>query len=44
MNSAGYFVGKATTRVKYNLGRIYKEAGLSMDRFGSGLNNDIAYM
>ena len=25
------------------MGRVYKEAGLSLDRFGSGLLNDVAY-
>ena len=35
---------KAVTRLNYNAGRIYKEAGLSLDRFGSGLTYDIAYM
>lgn len=31
-------------RLQYNAGRVYKEAGLGLDRFGSGLTNDVAYM
>ena len=44
MNTPGYFVQRCLTRVKYNLGRVQKEAGLSLDRFGSTLTNDVAYM
>lgn len=44
MNSPAYLVGKITQRVNFNIGKVLKEAGLAMDRFGSRMNNDIAYM
>jgi len=44
MNSPAYLVGKISQRVNYNIGKVLKEAGLAMDRFGSRLNNDIGYM
>jgi len=44
MNSPAYLVGKITQRVNYNIGKVLKEAGLAMDRFGSRLNNDIGFM
>ncbi|CDW74518.1 UNKNOWN [Stylonychia lemnae] len=43
MNSPAYLLGKITQKVNYNFGRVFKEAGLAMDRFGSRLQNDIAY-
>lgn len=42
--SPGIIFTKAQARLQYNLGRIYKEAGLGLDRMGSGLGGDIAYM
>jgi gamma-carbonic anhydrase len=44
MNSPAYLLNKVTQRLQYNVGRVFKEAGLAMDRFGSRLENDIAYM
>lgn len=44
MNSPAYLVSKVTQRVNYNIGRVLKEAGLAMDRFGSRMVNDVAYM
>jgi carbonic anhydrase/acetyltransferase-like protein (isoleucine patch superfamily) len=44
MNSPAYLVGKITQRANYNIGKVLKEAGLAMDRFGSRLLNDVAYM
>ena len=44
MNTPQYLFGVMAKRVNYNVGRVYKEAGLAMDRVGSRLNNDIAYM
>ena len=35
---------KATVRLRYNMGRLMKEAGLGLDRTGSGFVGDIAYM
>jgi len=35
MNSPAYFMQKAIQRAQYNLGRVQKEAGLSLDRYGS---------
>ena len=43
MNSPAFLVQKCIQRVSYNIGRVQKEAGLSLDRFGSGLVNDVAY-
>ena len=44
MNSPAYLVGKISQRVSYNIGKVLKEAGLAMDRFGSRLNQDVGYM
>jgi carbonic anhydrase/acetyltransferase-like protein (isoleucine patch superfamily) len=44
MNSPAYLIGKMSQRVSYNVGRVMKEAGLAMDRFGSRLSNDVAHM
>lgn len=44
MNSPAFFVQKCIQRLNYNAGRVCKEAGLSLDRFGSSLSNDVAYM
>ena len=44
MNSPAFLIQKCLQRVNYNTGRVLKEAGLSLDRFGSGLTNDVAYM
>ena len=35
---------KATVRLRYNMGRLMKEAGLGLDRCGSGFMTDIAFM
>jgi carbonic anhydrase/acetyltransferase-like protein (isoleucine patch superfamily) len=43
MNAAS-ILNKAMTRTTYNTGRVLKEAGLAMDRFGSRLHNDVAYV
>ena len=43
MHNPGVIVSKMITRSNYNAGRVLKEAGLTMDRFGSRLMNDIAY-
>ena len=44
MNQPGYFIQKAIARAKYNVGRVQKEAGLALDRQGSMLVNDVAYL
>lgn len=44
MNSPALLISKVSQRVSYNFGRVFKEAGLAMDRFGSRLQNDVAYM
>jgi carbonic anhydrase/acetyltransferase-like protein (isoleucine patch superfamily) len=43
MNSPVYLFSKVASRVNHNVGRVFREAGLAMDRFGSRLENDIAY-
>ena len=42
--SPGIIFSKATVRLQYNWGRLLKEAGLGLDRMGSGFSGDIAYM
>ena len=37
-------ITRAVKRTNYNTGRVLKEAGLNIDRFGSRLMNDVAYM
>ena len=37
-------LSNCVTRTSYNTGRVLKEAGLAMDRFGSRFNYDVAYM
>lgn len=44
LNTTLYMIGQMVRRSNYNFGRVFKEAGLAMDRFGSRLSNDIAYM
>jgi hypothetical protein len=44
MNSPAYLLGKMTTRINFNIGKVMKEAGLAMDRFGARMTNDIGYM
>ena len=44
MNSPAYLFGKMTKRINYNIGRVLKEAGLAMDRAGSRMENDVAYL
>ena len=39
----GLIINRAVLRVKYNLGRLLKEGGLSMDRYGSRMSNDVAH-
>lgn len=39
----GLIINRAILRVKYNVGRIFKEAGLQMDRFGSRSSDDVGY-
>ena len=35
---------KCMQRLTYNIGRVQKEAGLNLDRIGSGLVHDVAYL
>ena len=42
--SPGILFSKATVRLQYNMGRLMKEAGLGLDRMGSGFTGDVAYM
>ena len=44
MNSPAFLMQKVVQRVNYNIGRVFKEAGLSLDRSGSNLVNDVAYL
>ena len=44
MHNPAIILSKAVQRTQYNAGRVLKEAGLSMDRFGSRLSHDIAYL
>jgi len=43
-NRLGQWPGWMITRVKYILGRNFKELGLELDRRGSVMSNDIAFM
>ena len=42
MNPAAV-LNKAIQRARYNTGRIFKEAGLTLDRYGSRMSSDVAY-
>ena len=44
LNSPAYFLQRCMHRALYNMGRVAKEAGMGMDRTGSMMSNDIAYM
>ena len=44
MNSPALVLSKMMQRMQYNLGRVQKEAGLQLDRAGSQLTNDVAYL
>jgi hypothetical protein len=39
----GLIINRAVLRVKYNIGRLLKEAGLQIDRFGSRMSDDVGY-
>lgn len=43
MTSPALILNKAIQRTQYNAGRMLKEAGLAMDRYGSRMSNDVAY-
>ena len=43
MNTPAYFLQKCVARVSYNIGRVQREAGMNLDRIGSGMMGDIAY-
>ena len=39
----GIYLKRAILRSQYSTGKLMKEAGLCMDRFGSRMSNDAAY-
>jgi hypothetical protein len=43
MSNPAAILTKAVQRTQYNVGRMLKEAGLAMDRYGSRMHNDVAY-
>lgn len=43
MNTPAYFLNRVAHRLKYNVGRVQKELGLELDRYGCQLTNDISY-